>query len=51
MTLPLMIAGVIASKCIPNVNAKAFIAHINGEKPDKIDWQKIRNEGIVLVER
>jgi len=45
MTLPLMIAGVIASKCIPNVNAKAFIAHINGEKPDKIDWQKIRNEG------
>lgn len=45
MTLPMMIAGLIASKCIPQVNAKAYISHIYGEKPENINFEKIKEDG------
>ncbi|MDD3630405.1 MAG: chorismate synthase [Bacteroidales bacterium] len=45
MTLPIMIAGLIAAKCIPTIIAKAYISHIHGEIPEKLNWQKIKDEG------
>jgi len=45
MTLPLMIAGLIAAKCIPTITAKAYISHIHGEPLENLNWEKIKYEG------